>query len=234
MRTSELPATKPLISCLCVTHERPEFMPWLLWNFDRQTYPNKELIIVDSSKRPFARKHPRVRVIHAPDANIPQKRNIALAEAGGDFITWLDDDDWAHPTRLQTLADLIGHNTLAGGRWSWFVDLQTTAVTRFCDRTGVLFACLLAKTAVARAVPFDESEIRGSDLTWRETILAQNAYAFTYDPLAFFLCHDRNSGNVATAHTFNRPFDDVVDLVGTADLGDTIHQLEALKSRLWK
>ena len=231
--SAHLATNKPLISCLCVTHERPEFMPWLLWNFERQTYPNKELIIVDSSERPFARKH--ARVIHAPGANIPKKRNIALTEASGEYITWLDDDDWAHPGRLETLAGLLGdRDAVAGGRWSWFVNLKTLEVERFCDRTGVLFACMLVNTAVARAVPFDEGEIRGSDLTWRETILTQNAHTFTYDPLAFFLCHTRNIGNTAVIHSFNRPFDDIAESVGTADLGDTMRQLDSLRNRLWK
>ncbi len=39
----------PLISCLCVTEGRPAFLPWLCWGFERQTWPHKELLIVDSS-----------------------------------------------------------------------------------------------------------------------------------------------------------------------------------------
>ena len=44
---------QPLVSCLCVTEGRAEFMPWLLWCFDRQTWRSRELVILDSSERPF-------------------------------------------------------------------------------------------------------------------------------------------------------------------------------------
>ena len=114
------------ISYLCVTHERPQFIPWLLWNFERQTWPDKELIIVDSSETPaavFAREHPDVRVVAAPGANVPAKRNIALAEAAGDAITWLDDDDWRHPDSAAVLAALLDGAPVAGGRWSCVTSL---------------------------------------------------------------------------------------------------------------
>src|SRR5207249_7253909 len=35
--------TAPLVSCLCVTEDRPAFVDWLLWNFDKQDYANREL-----------------------------------------------------------------------------------------------------------------------------------------------------------------------------------------------
>ena len=37
------------VSCLCVTEGRAAFMPWLLWCFDRQTWPHREFVIIDSS-----------------------------------------------------------------------------------------------------------------------------------------------------------------------------------------
>ena len=42
------------MTCICVTHERPQFMAWLLYNFQKQSYKDKELLIVDSAKRPFS------------------------------------------------------------------------------------------------------------------------------------------------------------------------------------
>ena len=59
--------TVPLVSCLCVTEGRPAFMPWLLWCFDRQQWPHRELVIVDSSPQPFqAGGRDDVRVVTAP------------------------------------------------------------------------------------------------------------------------------------------------------------------------
>jgi len=36
---------QPLISCLCVTENRPAFLPWLLWNYERQTWARRELVV---------------------------------------------------------------------------------------------------------------------------------------------------------------------------------------------
>src|SRR5690606_27618413 len=115
----------PLVSCLCVTERRSAFMPWLLWGYERQTWKDKELIIIDSSKEPFRSERADVRVIHAePGSNIPVKRNLALRAARGDVIAWFDDDDWQYPERLERLVQVLGTGAVwAGGTRSWFIDL---------------------------------------------------------------------------------------------------------------
>jgi hypothetical protein len=90
----------PLISCICVTENRPAFMPWLLWNFDRQRWPDRrcrskrELVIVDSSPEPFrAAGRDDVRVVTAPPGTgVARKRNLGLQEARGEIVAWFDDD----------------------------------------------------------------------------------------------------------------------------------------------
>ena len=57
---------QPLVSSICVTEGRPAFMPWLLWCFDRQTWPHRELLILDSSERPFVSSRNDVRVVALP------------------------------------------------------------------------------------------------------------------------------------------------------------------------
>jgi glycosyltransferase involved in cell wall biosynthesis len=220
------------ISFLTVTHERPEFMPWLLFNFERQSHANKELIIVDSSAKPCkpcAAKGKNVTVIHAAGLNVPAKRNMAMDAAKGDYITWLDDDDWRHPDSAKILAAGIGKDTpISGGRWGWFVNLQSLQVRRFCARNGLLNACLLAETSLAASIRFDENQAKGSDIDWLATLL-QNNYAYSYEPLAFFLSHKRNLGNVSDAHYFNRPLADVTDMMTKAAWGKTGGELEILR-----
>lgn len=221
------------ISYLCVTHERPQFIPWLLWNFDRQVWPDKELIIVDSSAEVFAREHPNVRIVAAPGANVPTKRNIALAEAAGDAITWLDDDDWRHPDSAGDLAALLdGETAVAGGRVTWFVNLFSEETRRLIMRRGVLFAAMLVETAVARSVAFDEAIEKGTDIIWMDALLESNRFAFSYEAPSLFLCHDRNMGNGAYRHHFNGPLSDPQKVIGRKAWGDTTKQLRQLRGRL--
>ena len=96
----------PTVSCLCVTENRPAFMPWLLWGYDRQSWARRELVVVDSSAVPLeAAGRDDVRVIAAPPGTgVAAKRNLAVQEARGEILTWFDDDDWQHPDKVAWLA----------------------------------------------------------------------------------------------------------------------------------
>lgn len=225
--------SSPLISCLCVTENRPDFMPWLLWNFQRQKYPNTELVIIDGSKTPYKPgKTKGVRVVHAPGLNIPQRRNLALQEAKGDLMAWFDDDDWYHPNRLNFLSQLITDETPAAGpKLAWFVNLFTLGVKQFVMRRGVLHSGLVARTDAARSIRFDEGQERGSDIDWLNELQARHKVAETFEVPSFFLCHDQNAGNLASVHQFNRDMMAITSVVQCA-WQDTTSQLEALRGRV--
>ena len=73
------------VSCLCVTENRPAFVPWLLWNFNKQDHPSRELVIVDSSREPLApASDAGVTVVRcAPGTSVARKRNLAVEAARG-------------------------------------------------------------------------------------------------------------------------------------------------------
>lgn len=224
--------SQPLISCLCVTENRPDFTPWLLWNWKRQTYPDTELVIVDASEKPFKTKTKGVRVVHAPGLNIPARRNLAVSEARGDFVAWFDDDDWYHPERLEVLSCLVTDECpIAGPKLAWFVNLFTFEAKRFVQRRGVLNSGLLARKQVLLDTVYDESLNKGSDLTW--LTIARNKYqiAETFEVPSFFLCHNQNAGNTADVHQFNRPINEIINAV-TCAWQDTTNELEALRGRV--
>jgi glycosyltransferase involved in cell wall biosynthesis len=97
-------ANLPLISCIMPTQNRRAFVRQSLLYFERQDYPNKELIIVDDGDDPVAdlvASHPLVRYIALPQKkSIGEKRNIACELARGTIIAHWDDDDWYAPHRL--------------------------------------------------------------------------------------------------------------------------------------
>lgn len=223
------------ISVLTVTENRPEFLPWLLWNYERLDWKDKELVLVDSSEKPLpASKRKGINYHHVAGANVPEKRNVAMQAAGGDFITWLDDDDWRHPDSLKVLAEMAADTplTLAGGRRAWFFNLETEATRRFVKRTSVLFCNLLLSADVAVKRPFDVDMERGSDVQWLEDLPWIVDWGYTYEVPSLILCHDRNLGNRAEAHYFNRDLADFLGFVTRKAWGDTPKQLEALRSRL--
>jgi UDP:flavonoid glycosyltransferase YjiC (YdhE family) len=108
-------ARLPRVSCLMITSspKRDHLAQLAIELFMKQTYPHKELIIVDdgledslrvwlTENYPDAMDDEQVIYIHLPTENKPlgALRNMAVAKASGDYLAQWDDDDLSHPQRL--------------------------------------------------------------------------------------------------------------------------------------
>ena len=51
----------------------------------------------------YARKDSRVRVIHKPNGGLSDARNAGLAVASGDYIGYVDSDDWIEPDMYERM-----------------------------------------------------------------------------------------------------------------------------------
>jgi glycosyltransferase involved in cell wall biosynthesis/GT2 family glycosyltransferase len=98
-------ANAPLVSCIMPTCDRRAFIGLALACFRGQTYPNRELIVVDDGKDSIGelvRDEPGVKYVRiARHLPIGAKRNLACAEARGDIVAHWDDDDWYSADRLE-------------------------------------------------------------------------------------------------------------------------------------
>lgn len=97
-------AALPLVSCIMPTRGRPEWVQQSIRYFQRQSYPARELIIVDGSRASFENElpcDPRIRYVHrSQPMTIGAMRNLACDLARGEVIAHWDDDDWYGPGRL--------------------------------------------------------------------------------------------------------------------------------------
>jgi glycosyltransferase involved in cell wall biosynthesis len=91
----------PLVSCTMLTANRQKYVPLAIDNFIQQTYPNKELIIIDDGKNSVLGLIPndeRIKYFYElPTGTIGAKRNYACARSSGAIIMHWDDDDWYAP-----------------------------------------------------------------------------------------------------------------------------------------
>jgi glycosyltransferase involved in cell wall biosynthesis len=98
--------TAPLASCLMPTKNRRPFVARAIRLFQRQTYDNRELVILDDGDDgvgDLIPDDPRVRYIRAPRfSSLGAKRNAACEAARGDILLHWDDDDWYAPARIET------------------------------------------------------------------------------------------------------------------------------------
>lgn len=89
---------QPLVSCIMPTANRQKFIPFAVNYFLNQTYPNKELIIIDDGKEsilPLLPDDLQIKFFYTtPLGSIGLKRNYACEKATGEIILHWDDDDW--------------------------------------------------------------------------------------------------------------------------------------------
>lgn len=108
-----------MISVIMLTYNRENLVSRAIESILRQTYRDFEFIIVDNGStdrsgqiaEKYAAKDNRIRVIRRERGNIGSGRNAGLDEAQGEYIAFIDDDDWAEPDFLEFLLDLARKNS---------------------------------------------------------------------------------------------------------------------------
>lgn len=98
-----------LVSVIVPVFNIAEYLPQCLDSLLAQTYSNIEIICVndgshdDSGKicDAYAEQDHRIRVIHKGNEGLSATRNLAMKFAQGEFITFVDGDDWLEPNTIQ-------------------------------------------------------------------------------------------------------------------------------------
>jgi glycosyltransferase involved in cell wall biosynthesis len=94
----------PLVSLICPTWNRPQYLAHAVKLFQAQTYRDCELIVVDDSDRDKTlnlQNVPRVKHLRLGDKlSLGEKHNIGHAIAQGEILGFHDDDDWFSPRRI--------------------------------------------------------------------------------------------------------------------------------------
>ena len=80
-----------------------------------QTYPQFELILVDDGSPDgcgticdeYAAQDSRVRVIPQPNGGLSSARNVGIDAAKGDYLYFVDSDDWLEPEALMVLIEAV-------------------------------------------------------------------------------------------------------------------------------
>ncbi len=109
--SKEQKAGKPKISVIMLTYNRETLVARAIESILEQTEPDFEFIIVDNGSSDdsgkiadeYAAKDNRVRVIHRERGNIGSGRNTGLNAVRGEYIAFIDDDDWVEPDFLEFL-----------------------------------------------------------------------------------------------------------------------------------
>lgn len=102
-----------LVSVIVTAYNIEQYLPRCLDSLLAQTYRPLEILVVDdgsTDKTPeicddYAGKNDCVQVIHKENGGVSSARNAGLGAARGDFIGFVDGDDWVDPQMYEKLLE---------------------------------------------------------------------------------------------------------------------------------
>lgn len=99
-----------LISVIVPVYNSRAYLSTCIESVIQQTYHHWEMILVDDGSTDdsgqicdnYAKLDSRIRVFHKRNAGVSSARNLGLTEAFGEYVLFLDADDWIAPTCIET------------------------------------------------------------------------------------------------------------------------------------
>ena len=113
------------ISVIIPVYNVEKFLPQCLNSIIHQTYTNLEILIIDDGStdnsyeiyEKFAKHDKRIKIIHQKNAGVSAARNNGLAHATGDYIHFIDSDDYIdldYYEKMMTANKNISADIIAG------------------------------------------------------------------------------------------------------------------------
>ena len=118
---------QPKLSVIIPLYNKAPYIKKALESVFAQTFKDWELIVVDDGssddsaticekfiKEASQTIHNTLYIIHQTNSGVSAARNNGVAQASGEYIAFLDADDWWEPTYLEKMAQLIEDYPEAG------------------------------------------------------------------------------------------------------------------------
>jgi hypothetical protein len=195
----------PLVTCLCVTHERPQWMTWVHRQVEKQTVETVFQIVDSSALLVDCPGH----VIMVTKPGIAPKRNIAMGVVNTPYFAWFDDDDWSHPERLSRCVQMLEESpTLiaAGCTRGYKIDAGTLRSYDFRSMQPLVFNSAVYRTSHWQNFKFNESLAVGEDDDWQKRGFRDARYGVDRKILGSWMCHGSNIANRSDRIIFHDRF----------------------------
>lgn len=107
-----------LVSIIVTVYNIENYLPYCLESIIKQTYKELEIVLVDDGSidssgiicDDFASQDDRCRVIHQINQGACMARNVGKKEAKGNYLFFMDGDDYMHPEAIRIMYEAINSN----------------------------------------------------------------------------------------------------------------------------
>jgi len=106
---------RPIVSVVIPAYNAAAYVRQAIDSVLTQTYPDVEAVVVDDGSTDetgaivdaIALGEPRVNVIHRSNEGRSTARNTGVEHARGEYLCFLDADDWILPDNIQRQIDVL-------------------------------------------------------------------------------------------------------------------------------
>ena len=146
-----------MVSILILCRNYEQYLEKAVKSAEAQTYPNCEVLVFhDSCDKPFTQDHPQGEA---------RMRNIAADRAKGEYLLYLDADDYIEPQAVETMFSIAEPNTVITC-WTQFFEgsnmlykagkgMNKYAPKDFLTENRTTITCLLPKNIWREVGGFD-------------------------------------------------------------------------------
>ena len=104
-----------LISVIVPIYNVEKYLNKCIESIINQSYSNLEIILVDDGSKDnsgvmcdsYLLKDNRIKVIHKENGGLSDARNVGIEKAKGEYIIFIDSDDWIDKKMIETLYNII-------------------------------------------------------------------------------------------------------------------------------
>lgn len=219
-----------LISVIIPVYNVESYLRRCLESVAGNTYRNLQIICIDDGSTDqsgaildeYADKDPRFTIVHQANGGVSSARNAGLSLARGDYISFVDSDDWIHPQFFEILisfaekteSKLAVSDFVRANKCAPMQTIDAEQVKTFSFGVEKLFAmgsikrCVwgkLYRAELLRGLTYDEQVSFGEDTLFNIDIICRLTdfpVCYIKWPLYYYydrpisLAHSASSGNI--------------------------------------
>lgn len=119
------------VSIIIPVHNAEEFLEQCVTSLVKQTYQNLEIILINNASKDnsldichqLSENDDRILVIHTDEPGVSNARNLGLDAMTGDFVTFVDSDDWLEHNCIERALYELKKERADVSIWSFFKNL---------------------------------------------------------------------------------------------------------------
>lgn len=161
-----------------------------------QTFSDFELILVDDGSSDnsgnicdyYATKDNRIRVIHKSNGGVSSARNVGIANVDGEWLTFIDADDYVAPDLLHDYVENMANTDLLIQGFSYNAERDVAIEARLMDGKDVIYKFLNIDSEICGFVwnkLYKTELIKNNNIRFNEKMVMIEDHLFNHNYVAY-------------------------------------------------